>query len=183
MPHACRCCYVSTKSAFTSISAILGRPGRSVRAGPRCPDRFPLVFGLFFIVFAWFLIVFGRFFIVTENHPTCNSRVCTIMHKCNKKNIQNRNPVLNGPLRFLWAGPTHGADMGPFQNKGDREGTCSRYCFAKTCRTFYDFWPYGPTSVCKMLSFEQNWGPGVHFSRRSKSGACSLRFKCSSVFD
>ena len=23
----------------------------------------------------------------------------------------------------------------------------------------------------------------MHFSRRSKSGACSLRFKCSSVFD
>ena len=100
-----------------------------------------------------------------------------------QKNIRNLNPVLKGLLRFLWAGPTHGADMGPFQNKGDREGTCSRYCFAKTCRTFYDFWPYGPTSVCKMLSFEQNWGPGVHFSRRSKSGACSLRFKCSSVFD
>ena len=73
--------------------------------------------------------------------------------------------------------------MGPFQNKGDREGTCSRYCFAKTCRTFYDFWPYGPTSVCKMLHFEQNRGPEGRFSRRSKTGACSLRFKCKSVFD
>ena len=45
---------------------------------------------------------------------------------------------------------------GPFQNKGDREGTCSRNCFAKSDRAFYDFWPYGPTGVCKMLTFEQN---------------------------
>ena len=48
---------------------------------------------------------------------------------------------------------------------------------------FLRFWSYGPTGVRKMNIFCTKFGWGCNFSRRTKSGACSLRCKCKSVFD
>ena len=54
-------------------------------------------------VFQRFCMIFDHFcsfFIAAGNHPTCNSGLCTIMHKCNKKTSKIGTPFYKGHLDF-----------------------------------------------------------------------------------